>query len=328
MQIGNISFIVIARNEEFSINKCLDSIVSMGLHNCEVICVDSDSSDNTLEVMKSYTGKIENLQIIQISGNVNAATARNAGMQYATRDFIFFVDGDIELNSEFIKKALSKIESGLAECVTGGLDEIIYSENFSQIQSEKKPRRYYPNEKRIYDSGGTFITTRSIINKVGNWDERMVRNQDFDYVLRISRHGRLLAIPVVMGIHHTLSYTDRPWNHFKKGYPMIFGLLIRKNLDQPWRLKGILRNYRVGIGWWSGLFCALAVSIFSSAFSLPAITAIFGSFFLVDILWGHLRKKNLIASLFAHYLDPPLIVFGLFFEFKQKKADTQERVLI
>ncbi|MFP4573785.1 MAG: glycosyltransferase family 2 protein, partial [Desulfobacterales bacterium] len=64
--IENISFIVIARNEEFGVNKCLESIATMNPVNCEVICVDSDSSDNTLEVMKSYTGKIDNLRVIQI----------------------------------------------------------------------------------------------------------------------------------------------------------------------------------------------------------------------------------------------------------------------
>ncbi len=67
MVLRNISFIVIARNESFAIEKCLGSIASMPLTECEVICVDSDSTDKTLDVMKGYIGKIQNYKIIQCS---------------------------------------------------------------------------------------------------------------------------------------------------------------------------------------------------------------------------------------------------------------------
>ena len=63
MRIEGVSFIVIALNEEYGIRKCLSSISKMTLANCEVICVDSNSSDYTLEVMLSFTNIIENLKI-------------------------------------------------------------------------------------------------------------------------------------------------------------------------------------------------------------------------------------------------------------------------
>ena len=325
--VENISFIVIARDEAFAVEKCLGSIASMPLRDCEVICVDSDSTDDTVEIMKGYTGKIENLRIFQCSGFVNAAVARNVGMRYAVKKYIYFVDGDVELYPEFICEALDRMKSGKAEAVTGGLDEIVYSDGYEQITKPNSHRRAYPTVRRIYDSGGTFIVLRELLNMVGSWDERMTRNQDFDYTLRINRHGLMLAVPAVMGIHHTLAYGGRSWKHFTKCYPMFSGMLIRKNLDQPRRLKGVLKNYRIGLTWWGLLFCSTSLVLLLSMPLWP-ICVSFGTFALMDTLWGVFRKKNVVGRFFAHYLDPPLIYLGIFMDLgRNRQSTTVQRIL-
>ena len=121
------SFVVIARNESLAVGKCLNSIASMPLEDCEVICVDSASTDRTLEVMRSYMGNINNLKIVRCSGNVNAAIARNAGIEHATKKYIFFVDGDIELCPDFLQDSLQRMQTHEIDAATGNLDEIIYS---------------------------------------------------------------------------------------------------------------------------------------------------------------------------------------------------------
>jgi glycosyltransferase involved in cell wall biosynthesis len=62
----------------------------MILVNCEVICIDSGSSDGTLDIIKSFIGQIENYKIIKISGYQNASIARNAGIEKALKDYVFF----------------------------------------------------------------------------------------------------------------------------------------------------------------------------------------------------------------------------------------------
>jgi glycosyltransferase involved in cell wall biosynthesis len=325
--IRNISFIVIARNEAFSVQKCLASIAAMPLDKCEVICIDSNSSDSTLDFMKYFVGIISNLSVLRISGNVNAAIARNVGMQYSKKKYIFFVDGDVELNVNFLYDALSVISSGKADAVTGRLDEIVYSNGYEQIEKFRSTRRYYPCIKVIYDSGGTFLVTRKMVDKVGLWDERMVRNQDFDFTLRISRCGKLMAIPSLMGVHHSLAYNHRPWFFFRRFYPMFSGMLIRKNLDQPWLLKGVLKNYRVGLAWWGLLLCSILLS-FLVSIPIFFILACFGLFGMIDIIWGLLRKKNIACRFFSHYLDPLLIYLGLFFDLNKKRLPTSiERIV-
>jgi len=322
--IRNVSFIVIARNESFAIAKCLRSIACMPLTDCEVICVDSDSTDNTLDVMKGYIGRIENYKIIQCSGYLNAAVARNAGMQYATKRYIFFVDGDVELSPDFISDALNKMESGKADAVTGILDEIVYSDDYKQIKKPRSHRTFYPRVMEISHSGGTFLVTSQLAETVGPWDERMVRNQDIEYILRLSRYGRFLAIPVVMGTHHTLSYNERPWLHFKKRYPMYFGMLIRKNWDQP---KALLLLFRRNRGFIAGfvVYGLFLVGILATAFlSLPFLYVAFAISLMVisDLCWGAIRKKNILNHFLTHYLHVPLIIAGIFFDANHNRPRT------
>ena len=325
--INNISFIVIARNESFAIEKCLASIASMPLKKCEVICVDSDSTDNTLEVMKTYTDKIQNLKIVQCSGYLNAAVARNAGMRYATKQYIFFVDGDVELYPGFLAEALDRIDSGNADAVTGILEQIVYCDDYKKIKELSSYRKHYHIVMEITRCGGIFLVTRQLAETVGTWDERMDRNQDIDFTLRLSRYGRFLALPVTMGRHHTLSYDERPWLYFKKRFPMYFGMVIRKNLTQP---KAILSLHRLLRGYLFGFIVYLLLLA-----GIPVAYALPGSFCYVafvvwlpvvcDLVWGVVKNENVFNRFLKHYLHVPLIIAGIFFNANYNRPPTVVR---
>jgi len=316
MVIKNVSFIVIARNESFAIEKCLASIASMPLTECEVICVDSDSTDNTLNVMKGYIGRIENLTIVQCSGYVNASVGRNAGLKYATKKYIFFVDGDVELYPDFLAEALDRIELGKADAVTGILEQIVYCDDYKKIEKPFSYRKYYPRVMDISHCGGIFLVTRQLAEMVGTWDELMDINEDFDFTLRLHRYGKFLALPSTMGRHHTLSYDERPWLYFKKRFPMYFGMVIRKNLTQP---KAILSLHRLLRGYMFGfIMYLLLLAGIPLAFALPGsfcyVAFIISLLVASDLGWGAIKKKSVLNRCLLHYLHVPLIIAGILFD--------------
>ena len=327
MILSNTSFIVIARNESLVVGKCLDSIASMPLEDCEVICVDSASTDNTLDVMRSYQDRIPNLKIVRCSGHVNAAIARNAGIKYATKKYIYFVDGDIELVPEFLQDSLQRLEADEIDAATGTLDDIIYSEGYEQIVKPQYHRKYFPEVRNISGSGGSFIVRRQLLQTVGLWDIRMTRSQDYDYTIRVARQGRMVALPTTMGIHHTLAYRERPWLFFRKGYPMIFGMLIRKNWDRLDLLKGIVRDYRVGFVWWGLLIISTLAALLLGLSTWPVL-ACFGLMALLAVLWGICIGKHIVTLIFTHYFNIPLIVLGVFVNLRRTDKPTEiERIV-
>jgi len=63
-----ISLIIRAKNEELNIKHCIESVVDLV---DEIICVDNNSTDNTLNLMKFYESKYQNIRVYQYNINVS-----------------------------------------------------------------------------------------------------------------------------------------------------------------------------------------------------------------------------------------------------------------
>ncbi len=329
-EIRDVSFVIIARNEAFAVEKCLRSIASMQFEHREVICVDSDSTDDTLDVMKRYAAKIPGMHIIQCTGYVNAAVARNAGMRYATMPYIFFVDGDVELFPEFVSEALERIQSGKADAVTGKLREIQYSPDYQTELRQLVRRKHMTQEKVCLMTGGIFIASRRIVQAVGDWDERFARFQDFDYTLRLSKCGILLQLPAFMGIHHSQQYRDRSWNHLKTGRLLLYGRLLRKNLRTLKFTALLLRSNRGLLSFLLFGMILLATSIAAILSWVPFSAVGFAALVCVavDCLYSVIIKRQRFDQWLLHnYLGPPVILWGMCLKWQASGASSTTVVL-
>lgn len=80
-----ISVVIITKNEEQNIGKCLESIKWCD----EIIVVDDESSDKTIEIAKKYKTTIYSRSL-----NNNFSVQRNFGISKAKYDWVLFVDAD------------------------------------------------------------------------------------------------------------------------------------------------------------------------------------------------------------------------------------------
>ena len=94
MEKPKLSIIMIVRNEEANLKRCLDSFLPI-IHEkwCELLITDTGSTDRTIEVAKEYTDKVYEKKFIPW----NFGKARNYGIKKATGDKIMIVDADEEL---------------------------------------------------------------------------------------------------------------------------------------------------------------------------------------------------------------------------------------
>lgn len=96
-----LSFVVPVYNTEKYLPECLDSLLEQDIpkEEYEIICVNDGSTDNSLEILHAYQEKFPNIVVID-KENSGVAMARNAGMDAAKGDYIWFVDSDdfIQMN--------------------------------------------------------------------------------------------------------------------------------------------------------------------------------------------------------------------------------------
>lgn len=317
--LSDISFVVITLNEEFAIRKCLESLSGIELDNCEIIVVDSGSKDKTLEIIESYVNIFKCHKVFQIKGYANSAIARNIGIRNATKKYIYFIDGDVEIYKNFIAVALGKIASGAAKAITGDLEEIQYDLNYQTVTKRIKSRFLIKDEAVKYYSGGCFLALNDTVKKVGFYDERLERSQDIDFTLRLTKSFRMIAIPESMGIHHTVPYSNkkRMMISLLRCHPAYFGMIVRKNIGHLIGLKALLLRSASGIMFGGLLWLLILFGLIFIEFPMNIFVG--ACIFLADVFFVYFMGKDVIYYLVVHYLYPLYFILGIFIDFNRTK---------
>ena len=115
-----ISIIIPCYNVEKWVDRCLTSVTeqTIGLDNIEIICVDDCSTDGTLEKLYAWEQKYpEHFVIVESPENGRQGQARNIGLQYASTDWIAFIDSDDWVEFDYLEYLFQYAQTGKYEIV-------------------------------------------------------------------------------------------------------------------------------------------------------------------------------------------------------------------
>ncbi len=106
----NISLVVLMRDEERCIGRCLASLSEQIRDGDEIVVIDTGSKDKSIEIVKSDYG---NARLLNFVWRNDFAAARNFGIASANCEYVFFIDADEELfegSLEVLRRHLIIIE--------------------------------------------------------------------------------------------------------------------------------------------------------------------------------------------------------------------------
>lgn len=177
------------------VRRAAQSVLSQTYKNIELIII--DDSPETYELRSKVRDMAlslgEKVKYIQHKENVGACAARNTGIKNAGGEYIAFLDDDDEWLPEKITIQKSKIEGADVAMVYCG-NYICKSDGTKYIY-----RRVYKKEK-IYNSlifdnyiGSTSfpLIKKSVLDKLGGFDEQMPAAQDYELWLRIAKEYKI-----------------------------------------------------------------------------------------------------------------------------------------
>ena len=104
-----LSVIIPVYNVEKYLHQCIDSVLRQTYNDYEVILVDDGTPDNSGKICDEYAKKDIRITVIHKT-NGGISSARNAGLDIATGDYIMFVDSDDYLcDDNCFQKLFNKI---------------------------------------------------------------------------------------------------------------------------------------------------------------------------------------------------------------------------
>lgn len=244
-----ISFIVIGKNEAKNILQCLNSITECirinQLLQSEIIYVDSNSSDNSIDLAKS----IPNIKIIEAITTINPAIARNIGANESKGDLLFFVDGDMVVNSTFISIILNENKDLKYNFVSGLIINKIYDNN-GDLKKEIALSNTTQETNKEMSANGIFCIKRELWFLVNGMKSKFKKQQDADFVIRLYKKGIFLKrLTEIISWHITKDEYDLKsiLNNFFKGNYLFRGVFYRTHFFSKIGLIKLFKNEKFGI---------------------------------------------------------------------------------
>lgn len=127
-----ISIIVPVYNAEKTLTRCVDSLLEQNYPNIEIILVDDGSKDHSLSLCRDYAEKYDRICVISKLNN-GVSSARNAGLNAATGDYVMFCDSDDWVEPDWCETMVNAYKPGhlvmcgyychKEDCIFGGGEE-------------------------------------------------------------------------------------------------------------------------------------------------------------------------------------------------------------
>ncbi len=166
-----------------------ESVLGQSFQGWEWIIVDDGSDEETYELLRQVEQRDDRIQLLR-QQNKLAPAARNLGVQNSEAPFLKFLDADDLLGENLLQVQI--------EAARQQPDQVVFSESLILIDLPGQEKRLLPTAGKdlISDdlllshlmdrSGypGSFLFPRSIVEKIGPWDESLIADQDGDYIMR------------------------------------------------------------------------------------------------------------------------------------------------
>lgn len=119
-----VSIIIPVYNSEKDIGRCLDSIVKQTYIDYEIIIVNDGSEDSSQNIIDEYKKRYPKKIKSYYQQNRGASVARNKGLEYASGEYVFFIDNDDYIEIDYIKTFVEAIETKEVDIVIGGYKRV------------------------------------------------------------------------------------------------------------------------------------------------------------------------------------------------------------
>lgn len=186
MNTCKLSMVIITLNEAQRLSRLLDDLAAQTWRDFEIIHVDSQSDDDTVEISRDHALLFSSYRILEMDRR-GVSLGRNTGAAAAKGERLLFLDADTRLAPDFLEKSMqdfakNRADVGLVLMSAEGLS-LPYKLGFGAFNlGIRLTQPVFPTA-----IGACLFSTPAVHEAINGFDETIGLCEDCDYVLRAAR---------------------------------------------------------------------------------------------------------------------------------------------
>ena len=186
----SVSIVVPVYNDPDGVSQTLDSLAKQGTLSAELLVVDNGSTDETRDVIRSYTAEHDNVHLLVEDEIQGSYAARNKGIQHADGDVLAFLDADETVDEDWLDTALEAMDEQGVDYL-GCNVKLTLAEDTLVGRYDKRtgfPVEQYLEEEH-YAPTCALLVKREVFEDVGRFDARLISGGDREFGERVHEAG-------------------------------------------------------------------------------------------------------------------------------------------
>lgn len=303
-----VSIIIVNFNGAEYIVDCLESLINQTYENFEVIVLDNNSADNSVELIKKYPF----VKLIESTENLGFAKGNNEAINHSKGEYIALLNNDARADSEWLEKLVNELERNteLGSCgckiishydpdVMDSAGLLVNASGMSRGRGRNENvLKYNVSEPILIPSGCAAMYRRKALDEVGLFDEDFFcycEDTDLGFRLQIAGWKCLYVGDAI--VYHRYSASSGKYSLFKT-------YLVERN--HYWF---VMKNYP--------LYLVLLNPIYTIRLYLFQLYNMYKEKGATNELMNNSSKKELFLTLLKAHRD----VWGKLFIMMKKRSD-------
>jgi len=208
MDFPLVSIIIVNYNGKNHLEKCLESLVKVKYPNFEIIIIDNNSTDGSLEFVENNHPEII---IKKLEKNYGFAYPNNLGSKIAKGEFLLFLNNDTKVDPNFLNPLIKSIMSNSKIAICQSLllqsdGKVDSSGDFMDVYGRAYSSKIIPKKQQhiLSARGASMLVRKEIFNELDMFDEKFfVSFEDVDLGWRAWINGfEVVIVPESIVYHY------------------------------------------------------------------------------------------------------------------------------
>lgn len=186
-------------NRAYVVEEAIRSVLQQTYRDFELIVVDDNSTDDTLELLESIASSDGRMHVVSNTRTKGAAGARNMGIGLAAGEWLCQIDSDDLWSPDLLAKLAGVISEARDTIgVVYGWTNVVDSATGEVIRraQAREAGFTYPRmlEEHFFYHGAAAFRL-DVVRRVGGYDESLLANEDTDFQARVTHVCEIQPVP-------------------------------------------------------------------------------------------------------------------------------------